>query len=669
MKVRTAKYLKFGTILFVILLLITGISAEYTSRSSFCNSCHYMEPFYEAWEVSHHNDVDCITCHYPPTWNAKIEGKFRGLIQLVNYVGQTYKRSKPWAEIPDASCLQSGCHETRLLVGDVAFQKVVFDHTEHLGDLKRGKELRCTSCHSQIVQGDHIQVTESTCFICHFKEKTQEQIIASCETCHDWETVIRAGQMNEYSYDHTEIHRAEKECIQCHTNVIVGDGAVPMENCYQCHFERDRLNLYDNTELMHVKHISENKIECMNCHLAIQHKVQQMTSAGGVRECTSCHSDFHQAQLYLFAGTGGIDAEHIPNPMYEIGLSCKGCHIFHEEYVTKGKLAGETDLAESKSCEQCHGTGYDRILQGWREVTENHLNEINKIYAQINNKLQKEKTATDRMSRAEQLFNDASINIEIVQTGKNVHNVKYSDELLDIAYIKLTQAAEILNVEYEPLSSIDRDKVVPSECSNCHFGIEVKERTIFGLTFKHEVHVAENKFKCNLCHSNIRRHGELYVTKNDCADCHHTNESVDCQHCHVLQRSIIAGAPAFYDREVLGVMSDLGEDCLFCHEVEEKRVKRPVRETCVGCHDEGYDDLLIEWKNEATYLIQSLETAIDERLRQPAGLDKSQLETMKEWLNYFRLDGSNSVHNRELFEDAVQRIQEYIKTEKNKKIN
>ena len=86
-------------------------------------------------------DVDCITCHYPPTLSGVIEGKFRGLIQLVNYVGQTYKRTKPWAEIPDASCLQSGCHETRLLSGKVSFQKVVFDHTEHLEDLKRGKQL------------------------------------------------------------------------------------------------------------------------------------------------------------------------------------------------------------------------------------------------------------------------------------------------------------------------------------------------------------------------------------------------------------------------------------------------------------------------------------------------------------------------------------------------
>ena len=64
----------------------------------------------------------------------------------------------------------SGCHETRLLQGKVKFKRFYFDHKPHLTELRRGKKLRCTSCHSQIVQGDHMKVTESTCFLCHFKE-------------------------------------------------------------------------------------------------------------------------------------------------------------------------------------------------------------------------------------------------------------------------------------------------------------------------------------------------------------------------------------------------------------------------------------------------------------------------------------------------------------------
>ncbi len=145
----------FTSGILTLFLLLTG-SALYTSRPSFCTTCHYMVPFYDSWEMSSHADVSCTTCHFPPGLRGTIRGKLAGLEQVISYVGRSYARRKPWAEIDDASCLQSGCHETRTLEGVVPFKGVVFDHSHHLGELRRGKQLRCTSCHSQVVQGEHL---------------------------------------------------------------------------------------------------------------------------------------------------------------------------------------------------------------------------------------------------------------------------------------------------------------------------------------------------------------------------------------------------------------------------------------------------------------------------------------------------------------------------------
>jgi len=135
----------------VLLLLIT---TEYTSRPKFCSSCHYMEPYVEGWKSSTHKQVTCTDCHFAPGFKSKMRGKFTALSMLVNYMTGIYKKSKPWAEITDESCLRSGCHSKRLLQGKVLFKKgIIFDHLPHLTKLRRGKKLRCTSCHSQIVQG------------------------------------------------------------------------------------------------------------------------------------------------------------------------------------------------------------------------------------------------------------------------------------------------------------------------------------------------------------------------------------------------------------------------------------------------------------------------------------------------------------------------------------
>lgn len=98
-----------------------------------------MQPFYDSWQMSTHKDVPCTKCHYAPGFKSIIETKTVGLVHLVNYVTQAYKKTKPMAEVMDASCLRSGCHDTRILQGKVKFGRVNFDHTPHLTELRRGK--------------------------------------------------------------------------------------------------------------------------------------------------------------------------------------------------------------------------------------------------------------------------------------------------------------------------------------------------------------------------------------------------------------------------------------------------------------------------------------------------------------------------------------------------
>ncbi len=168
-----------------------GFSGWYTSRPQFCRSCHIMEPYYVSWQHSSHKDVSCIKCHFPPGVGEKVRGKMAGLVQLAKYVTDS-AGPRPAAEISDASCLRSGCHEVRLLSGRLEFEGVPFDHAPHLLNVQRGKQLRCTSCHSQIVQGSHMTVTTSTCYLCHFKEVHLNEGLGACTRCH---------QIPEQQYD------------------------------------------------------------------------------------------------------------------------------------------------------------------------------------------------------------------------------------------------------------------------------------------------------------------------------------------------------------------------------------------------------------------------------------------------------------------------------------
>ena len=318
----------------LLLLVVTATAAWYTSRPQFCNSCHIMEPYYTSWLKSPHKDVTCIECHFAPGLGGKIRGKMLGLVQLTKYITQ-HPGPAPSAEVPDASCLRSGCHETRLLMGRgrVNFHGIAFDHTPHLTETRRGKQLRCTSCHSQIVQGVHMAVTETTCFLCHFKAEKFNEGLSSCTRCH---------QIPEKSYDlgggvkftHELAYKKGVDCFNCHADVIRGQGEVPRERCLVCHNREGDLAKIKDSAFMHAKHVTEHAVNCLNCHLQIEHSLDQNKLVHAADDCAACHPNHHHEQVQMAQGIGGLTVPGVTGGMAVTRIGCPTCHRFKEISTT-----------------------------------------------------------------------------------------------------------------------------------------------------------------------------------------------------------------------------------------------------------------------------------------------------------------------------------------------
>jgi nitrate/TMAO reductase-like tetraheme cytochrome c subunit len=639
----------------LFLVLFVG-SVEYTSHSYFCASCHYMKPFYQSWESSSHSHIECADCHYRPGIRSKIRAKFEGILQVGRYWSKLYLKSKPWAEIPDESCLQEGCHDKRLLEGIAKFKKVAFDHKIHFEDLKRGKQLRCTSCHSQIVQGEHITVTESSCFICHFKESEHYPQISDCNHCHHKEDLISEKTSK---FNHSPVFSNGFECNKCHSNTIIGDGEVPRENCYKCHWETDRLNKYDDTDLMHYTHIFQNKIECNQCHLEIQHKI--VKEIDSISDCLTCHTDYHKAQKILFLGQGGKGTPHpVPNIMLEKGLSCKGCHIFHEE--SGGQvIKSETFTSKAQACESCHGKGFARIMEEWQISTEIKLTKIRSIY---NNALKElEKTQSPQKEKAKQLLEEAAFNIDIVERGKSVHNVEYSQKLISASFDKVEEALQTIGSSYKPEKFLAVSTEIPTQCSNCHAGIEEINTQVFGLDFPHEKHLIEQKIQCDVCHSNVRKHGEFIATKKSCAACHHQDTTVDCAGCHQIQKTFYEGG-SFDSYDISkDIMAEAEAECTDCHLNAQNKIYRSDRNKCLDCHEEGYEEIFSEWQNSVKYLIDSLKTSLKEKKKTSLSEEeKAQISKIEKTLEKIELDGSAGIHNYSAIEEILTNLQNTLKS-------
>jgi len=642
----------------VVVAVVLIASAELTSRPGFCSTCHYMKPYVEAWKTSSHADVTCTDCHFPPGIKSKVKGKLTAISMVVNYMTGVYKKSKPWAEISDASCLRSGCHEERLLEGEVGFKEaIIFDHKPHLTKLRRNKKLRCTSCHSQIVQGEHISVTESTCFLCHFKNQPDEAAIDNCTRCHEAPVAKEAVHVK---YDHTFVAKQNIKCLKCHGQMQVGDGAVPIERCSSCHAEIGKIEQFEDVDFMHKNHVTDHKIECQNCHLVIQHKSISRTMAI-MPECQSCHQKSHQAQLDLFSGTGGKGVPKHPNPMYEHGLNCQACHIYHE--FEKGlKELGETIVAKAESCEICHGPGYAKILNQWQSLMTEKISAMERVFNKVESELNLHPVSEKVKQQTLYLMEDVRYNLQMVQQGNVVHNVAFSDELLSSANESLIKVLNILESDIVLPDFSVYSRLVPSECKNCHYGQEEINVEVFGVSFPHNVHVTLQQLECSQCHSNIRLHGELIVNRNACLSCHHTQEEVDCEQCHELQAQFYDGTVKLISEVIPDVMYEEDVECLSCHEGVVEPIEKATGEHCLNCHDSDYKDLFVEWEHDTDNSINNINDKLFSMNKENLSeSDKNEVERIRYGIDLIGKDGSNGAHNIVLVEQILSEYNDILK--------
>lgn len=429
-------------------LIILGIAAviaislfgaiEVTSQPGFCNSCHYMNSFYKQWKSSSHNKVACVKCHYPPGLKHIFRAKLQAINQVVAYFTKTYS-TRAYAEVEDASCLRNGCHQTRLLDTVVYFKhNIKFNHKHHLGEIRRGKKLRCTSCHGHMVMGEHIAVTESVCFLCHFKglvDGIHPMGQSFCTKCHA--APEKDIQIGDITYNHADFVNRGVPCQNCHLSVVRGTGKADRSRCYACHAEKDRLAHFDDHQLMHQKHVTDHKVDCNRCHEEIAHSVKT-TSTPLEFSCNICHRSTHNGTKELFMGTGGKGIPPMPSHMFKVQVNCIGCHVAEQFPEETAQFTGQTMRPSEKGCIKCHGSDVEGMLETWKTDISKALNVTAGLIAKA-----EVKTMGPRASdETRKIFSDAKYNYNFVKFAKGIHNVEYATALLEYSNTVCTKIIE-----------------------------------------------------------------------------------------------------------------------------------------------------------------------------------------------------------------------------------
>ena len=584
---------KKGVVLFLAFILICFIVIgaalfKLSETPFFCGVCHNMQVFVDSWKASSHRHVDCIACHYKPGFINHMKGKWKdGQLSLAYFI--TGKRpTKPHAEIDDASCLQSGCHKKSDLKDAIIFKNVAFSHPRHIEQMMRQKQLRCTTCHSQIVQGAHMIVTDVECFICHFyKTKDQKDYVTGCGSCH-FEARGDIKVSPRFTFNHKRYVARGIKCNVCHTNVVSGDGRIPEFACLQCHNKREILEAKYTPETLHRNHVTTHKVECFTCHSPIKHKIIGLHYKAETPEaCAECHrAGLHSGEASMYLGRGARFVEEWPNRMALINMDCNVCH---KDAVGKPGL---------ESCRECHGTLTDTMVNNWKKVLKEKQAELTKEIGLAKASLESRSNAALKKK-----LDDAVFNYNFIFRGNGVHNIVYTMRIAE------ETKRILLEVQGKATGKPAPFKLVCA--SVCHTDIADRKVAFGSTSFPHTMHI-EGDDSCAKCHSPYAEHGKTLY--KGCSECHHGEGmgKVLCIDCHRSEAAMFAGKGVKSIKTMPDSMAGK-VSCRQCHP-DARQGKNGglalAKNTCSGCHKKGYTDLVGEWlgrqKNLETKYAQAL---------------------------------------------------------------
>jgi len=249
-------------LLFLVVIGVTIWGISYTNSPDFCDSCHIIQPYVDAWQNSTmgQHGVNCIDCHFEPGIIGYGRGKIYSLMKLAEWGTRDYDRPPPTTELlTNSACLQSGCHDgvvTKgaenyldpkyfpVTEGDNAATTVYFPHDFHINEA----HLKCADCHSAVVHGTDLidkpqaELDPEFCSNCHAGDLAPQLFgdiklsgrehpgvpkidTAIWRNIH-WRFADGPGEYNGEQYDKVE----KQTCLACH------DEPAKAKNCKSCHF-------------------------------------------------------------------------------------------------------------------------------------------------------------------------------------------------------------------------------------------------------------------------------------------------------------------------------------------------------------------------------------------------------------------------------------------------
>ena len=243
-------------------------------------------------------------------------------------------------------------------------------------------------------------------------------------------------------FTHDLAYEKGVDCAICHGDLIRGKGEVPRERCLVCHNRESDLKRINDHVFMHKVHVTDHAVNCLACHLEIQHSLERDKIVRAASQCTSCHPNQHQEQIHMLEGIGAELVPSHPNDMLTIRLECKSCHRAKEVSATGTVLwKGSAD-----ACAMCHDASQVTKLMSYHSqmraaLAGNWSNPRARCERPWNQPL-----AANRVAAIQTELNDIEHDFDFLRAANDIHNIHYASKLNQTLLQRLSSLCRELKI-------------------------------------------------------------------------------------------------------------------------------------------------------------------------------------------------------------------------------
>ena len=197
---------------------------------------------------------------------------------------------------------------------------------------------------------------------------------------------------------------------------------------------------------MHQKHVTDHKVDCLDCHLAIHHSLDKNRIQHAASDCNACHPNQHGEQVRMLLGEGAQSVSPQVGGMSMARIACSSCHRVKEVSSTGTVLW----KASTETCIACHDQVDSTKMRDYHVQLRATLDDIEATLGRVREGVAAAELDPEKSAAINKQLERLQADLNFLRIANGIHNIHYASTLTHELVDQLAALCRELKIDVPP---------------------------------------------------------------------------------------------------------------------------------------------------------------------------------------------------------------------------